>query len=160
MDSDIFCPIPVVPEATIGDFNWFLHIVRIGRFLSRAYSSLFSVGVSGNSNSYYLDVISQLHVELEAWRTSLPDTGFKPGGLVRPHAVNGPLPRSLSLVVHYLYHSIFLTLSRTTLAYLPASQDSATMQNKASSMKSILSASRCILELATMIEVEPYTVTW
>ncbi|KAI8264866.1 hypothetical protein K4K58_011962 [Colletotrichum sp. SAR11_239] len=81
VDSDIFCPIPLVPEATVGDFNWFLHFIRFGRLLSRAYTSLFSVGVSGNSNSYYLDVISQLTDELEEWRSSLPDNGFKPNGL-------------------------------------------------------------------------------
>ncbi|KAJ0273171.1 hypothetical protein COL940_010016 [Colletotrichum noveboracense] len=81
VDSDIFCPIPLVPEATVGDFNWFLHFIRFGRLLSRAYTSLFSVGVSGNSNSYYLDVISQLTDELEEWRSSLPDNGFKPDGL-------------------------------------------------------------------------------
>ncbi|KAH0439637.1 fungal specific transcription factor domain-containing protein [Colletotrichum camelliae] len=144
VDSDIFCPIPLVPEATVGDFNWFLHFIRFGRLLSRAYTSLFSVGVSGNSNSYYLDVISQLGDELEEWRSSLPDNGFKPDGLV----------------LHYLYSSLLLTLSRTTLVYLPSTEDASVLARKNSNMKAILGASRSILELTTMIEVEPYTVTW
>ncbi|KAF6817819.1 hypothetical protein CSOJ01_02256 [Colletotrichum sojae] len=161
VDNDIFCPIPVVPEACLGDFNWFLHLVRFGRLLSRAYSSLFAVGVSGNSNSYYLDVIRQLTDELEEWRSSMPDTGFRPGGAVRPQAVPGPVARSLSLIVHYLYNSLLLTLSRTTLVYLSNSdEDMVVSGRKNANLKAILGASRSILELTTMIEVEPYTVTW
>ncbi|OHW89626.1 fungal specific transcription factor domain-containing protein [Colletotrichum incanum] len=160
VDSDISCPIPVVPEATIGEFNWFLHLVRFARLLSRAYTTLFSVGVSGNSNAYYLDVINQLDVELEAWQASLPDNGFRPGGVVRPQGVSGTLARSFALLVHYLYYSLLLTLSRTTLVYLPNCEDSKTVERKSSKMKTILAASRSILELTTMIEVEPYTVTW
>lgn len=144
----------------MGDFNWFLHFIRFGRLLSRAYTSLFSVGVSGNSNSYYLDVISQLTDELEEWRSSLPDNGFKPDGLVRPQVLLTPLARALSLIVHYLYSSLLLTLSRTTLVYLPSTEDSSVLARKNSNMKAILGASRSILELTTMIEVEPYTVTW
>ncbi|GJC89804.1 putative transcriptional regulatory protein C530.05 [Colletotrichum liriopes] len=160
VDSDISCPIPVVPEATIGEFSWFLHLVRFARLLSRAYTSLFSVGVSGNSNAYYLDVINQLDVELEDWQASLPDNGFRPGGAVRPQGVSGTLARSFALLVHYLYYSLLLTLSRTTLVYLPNPEDSQMVARKSSKMKTILTASRCILELTTMIEVEPYTVTW
>ncbi|OLN87214.1 putative transcriptional regulatory protein C530.05-like protein 5 [Colletotrichum chlorophyti] len=160
VDSDICCSIPIVPEAAVGDFNWFLHLVRFGRLLSRAYTSLFSAGVSGNSNSYYLDVIDQLNQELEQWRSSLPDTGFRPGGLIRPQTVAGSLPRLLTLTIHYLYNSLSLTLSRATLAYLPASGSPTTQSQKATSISAILAASRSILELTSMIEVEPYTVIW
>ncbi|KAF9878803.1 hypothetical protein CkaCkLH20_03703 [Colletotrichum karsti] len=160
VDSDIFCPIPLVPEACVGEFNWFLHFIRFGRLLSRAYTSLFSVGVSGNSNSYYLDVIRQLDDELEQWRSSLPDNGFRPNGHVRPQALLSPLARSLGLIVNYLYNSLLLTLSRTTLVYLPSSEDASVLTKKSSKMAAILGASRSILDLTTMIEVEPYTVTW
>ncbi|KAK1675587.1 hypothetical protein BDP55DRAFT_664569 [Colletotrichum godetiae] len=160
VDSDISCPIPVVPEATSGDFSWFLHLVRFARLLSRAYTSLFSVGVSGNSDSYYLDVIDQLNGELEEWRASLPDNGFRPGGILRPQTVSGPNARSLALILHYLYYSMLLTLARTTLCYLPVPETPAVTATKDDRMKTILNASRAILELTTMIEVEPYTVTW
>ncbi|KAK1486735.1 hypothetical protein CCUS01_15065 [Colletotrichum cuscutae] len=160
VDSDISCPIPVVPEATSGDFSWFLHLVRFARLLSRAYTSLFSVGVSGNSDSYYLDVIDQLNGELEEWRASLPDNGFRPGGILRPQIVSGPNARSLALILHYLYYSMLLTLARTTLCYLPVPETPAVKATKDDKMKTILNASRAILELTTMIEVEPYTVTW
>ncbi|KEY71272.1 hypothetical protein S7711_02377, partial [Stachybotrys chartarum IBT 7711] len=165
VDSDISCPIPVIPEAGIPGFNWLLYLVRLSRLLSRAYTSLFSVGVSGNSNSYYRDVIDQLRVELEAWRTSLPDKGFRPGGTVRAQTVLEPLARSLALVLHYLYYSLLLTLSRTTLVYLPPSGGPEVMAHevtakRSSNMKIILNGSRCILELTSMIEVEPYTNIW
>ncbi|OHF00681.1 hypothetical protein CORC01_03998 [Colletotrichum orchidophilum] len=160
VDSDISCPIPLVPETTTGDFSWFLHFVRFGRLLSRAYTSLFSVGVSGNCNSYYLDVIDQLNGELEQWRASLPDNGFRPGGFIRPQTVSGSNRRSLAVIVHYLYYSLLLTLARTTLCYLPVPETAAVTATKDDSMKKILNASRVILELTTMIEVEPYTVAW
>ncbi|KAK1974243.1 fungal-specific transcription factor domain-containing protein [Colletotrichum cereale] len=160
VDSDIDCPIPVVPEATIGEFNWFLQLVRLARLFSRAYTSLFSVGVSGNSNPYYLDVLNQMDAELEAWQASLPDNGFRPGGSVRPQAVSGTLARAFALLMHYLYYSLLLTLSRTTLAYLTKSEDADVASRRCSKMKTISTASRCILELTAMIEVEPYTITW
>ncbi|TDZ28737.1 putative transcriptional regulatory protein [Colletotrichum spinosum] len=160
VDSDIHCPIPIVPEAIVGEFNWFLPLICFARLLSRAYASLFSVGVSGNSNSYFLDVVSQLNVELETWRLSLPDNGFRPGGFIRPHAVPSTVGRNLALIVHYLYNSMLLTLSRTTLVYLQTDEDAAVAEQKAGCMRKILDASRSILELTTMIEVEPYTATW
>nr|XP_036589786.1 uncharacterized protein CTRU02_00540 [Colletotrichum truncatum]KAF6801791.1 hypothetical protein CTRU02_00540 [Colletotrichum truncatum] len=160
VDSDILCPIPTVPEASLNEFNWFLHFIRFGRLLSRAYTSLFSVGVSGNSNSYYLDIIHQLTTELEEWQSSLPDNGFRPKGFIRPQAITGHTERAIGLIIHYLYNSFLLTLSRTTLSYLPSSGDSVILTQRGSNLKTISAASRSILELTTMIEVEPYTVTW
>ncbi|KAI8167102.1 hypothetical protein K4K50_007062 [Colletotrichum sp. SAR 10_71] len=87
VDSDIFCPIPLVPEATVGDFNWFLHFIRFGRLLSRAYTSLFSVGVSGNSNSYYLDVITLLDMAAGHFsRIEYASGGTLPGSLIAEFA--------------------------------------------------------------------------
>ncbi|KAK6225679.1 hypothetical protein QIS74_01726 [Colletotrichum tabaci] len=165
VDCDISCPIPVIPDAAIAGFNSFLHLVRLSRLLSRAYTSLFSVGVSGNSSSYYLDVIDQLYVELEAWRTSLPDNGFRPGGTARAQAILEPMARSLAVVLHYLYYSLLLTLSRTMLVYLPTSDGPVAVApevaaKRSSNLKTTLDGSRFILELTSMIEVEPYTNTW
>ncbi|KXH59199.1 C6 zinc finger protein [Colletotrichum salicis] len=103
---------------------------------------------------------SSLNGELEEWRASLPDNGFRPGGILRPQTVSGPNARSLALILHYLYYSILLTLARTTLCYLPVPETPAVTATKDDRMKTILNASRAILELTTMIEVEPYTVTW
>ncbi|GJD04284.1 hypothetical protein ColKHC_13109 [Colletotrichum higginsianum] len=165
VDCDISCPIPVIPDAAIAGFNPFLHLVRLSRLLSRAYTSLFSVGVSGNSSSYYMDVIDQLNVELEAWRASLPDNGFRPGGTVRAQAILEPMARSLAVVLHYLYYSLLLTLSRTMLVYLQTSDGSVAVApevaaKRSSNVKTTLNGSRFILELTSMIEVEPYTNTW
>ncbi|TQN67764.1 putative transcriptional regulatory protein [Colletotrichum shisoi] len=169
VDCDISCPIPVTSEATIAGFDSFLHLVRLSRLLSRAYTSLFSVGVSGNSSSYYLDVIDQLNVELEAWRASLPDNGFRPGGTVRAQAILEPVARSLAVVLHYLYYSLLLTLSRTMLVYLPASDGPVAVAvavapevaaKRSSNLKTTLDGCRFILELTSMIELEPYTNTW
>ncbi|KAJ0139506.1 hypothetical protein CTA2_1770 [Colletotrichum tanaceti] len=169
VDCDISCPLPAIPDAAIPGFDPFLHLVRLSRLLSRAYTSLFSVGVSGNSVAYYLDVIDQLSLELETWRTSLPDNGFRPGGTVRPQAVSDPMTRYLVTVLHYLYYSLLLTLSRTMLVYLPTSDGPAAAAGvvapevaakRSSSLKSVLNGCRFILEMTSMIEVEPHTNTW
>ena len=67
-DHDIVAPIPVVPEAIFGEFDWFLSGARYGRLLSKAMTSLFSMGVTGQPEEYYLAAIEQLEQELESWR--------------------------------------------------------------------------------------------
>lgn len=79
---------------------------------------------------------------------------------MRPQALLGPLARSLGLMINYLYNSLLLTLSRTTMVYLPSSEDAWVLAQKSSEIKSILGATRSVLDLTTMIDVEPYTVTW
>lgn len=127
--------------------------------MSRVYTSLFSAGVTGSPSSYYLATIAQLSAELDAWRRSLPDTGFRPGGLVRPHEVAGARARAVALTTHYLYYSMQLSLWRTALLHLPVSPDPSAPSRRESSMKTVLDAARSILDLTALIEVEPYTST-
>ena len=157
MDYDISCPIPYIPESIFGEFNWFLSFIRHARLLSRAYTSLFSAGVSGKPRSYYLDTIAQLTEELEEWRMSLPDTGFQPKGTVRPHAVSNTRTRPLALHTHYFYYGISMILARTALLYLPESSEPAVVEQRNAKTKTIIDSSRAILDLTPLIEVEPYT---
>jgi hypothetical protein len=161
IDGDISCPIPHVPEAVFGDFNWFVAFIRHARLLSRLSTSLFSAAVSDKPSGYYLDAATQLAAELEDWRESLPDTGFRPGGSVRPQDNGGTQDRFLALHIHYLYHSMSLTLSRTCLHHLPeVSSDPATPSQRKEILDTFLGASRAILDLTSMIEIEPYTAAW
>ncbi|KAH6688978.1 hypothetical protein F5X68DRAFT_254799 [Plectosphaerella plurivora] len=157
VDGDIACPIPDVPEATSAGFNWFLPQIRFSRLLSRAYTSLYSVGVSSNPSSYYLGVVEQLRAELEQWRISLPDTGFRPGGSIRPQAMLQRQSRSLALMFHYFYHSLMLTLCRTTLWAAPGSGDAEALARAERRKHQALFSARAVLELTAVIDVEPYT---
>ncbi|SPO04602.1 uncharacterized protein DNG_07287 [Cephalotrichum gorgonifer] len=154
VDNDISCPVPYVPESVFDGFNWFLTFITHARLTSRVYISLFSAGVTGNSSSYYLSTVAQLSDELASWRMALPDTGFRPGGLVRPHGVAGAQAKIVALTTHYLYYSIKLSLSRTALLHLPGSPESSSEE---SITKPMLDAARSILDLTALIEVEPYT---
>lgn len=160
VDGDIACPIPDVPEATSAGFNWFLPQIRFARLLSRAYTSLYSVGVSSNPSSYYLGVVEQLRAELEQWRISLPDTGFRPGGSIRPQAMLQRQSRSLALMFHYFYHSLMLTLCRTTLWAAPGSGDAEALARAERRKHQALLSARAVLELTAVIDVEPYTQVW
>ncbi|KAK1528289.1 hypothetical protein CPAR01_12847 [Colletotrichum paranaense] len=98
MDCDISCSVPSTPESFFsGGFDWFLCFVSHARLLSRANTSLFSVGVSDNPGEYHLDIIDQLLDELEDWRNSLPDNGFRPGGWVKPHSIIEDQERTVAL---------------------------------------------------------------
>lgn len=160
VDGDIACPIPHCPESMIGGFDWFLILLRCARIISRSYTSLFCIGVGNMSTSYYLHTMSQLCQEVETWRESIPDNGFRPGGDVGPHHVQGAVERQVAIFLHYHYANIRLTISRARLHHLRKSKEpSANAEGKEAS-KQILDTSRSILELTSLIEVEPYTNLW
>ncbi|OLN86279.1 Protein STB5-like protein 1 [Colletotrichum chlorophyti] len=160
-DCEISCPIPNTSNYYFaGEFDWFLAFVSHSRLLSRASTSLFSVGVSDRSNEYFLDIIDQLTEELEEWRKTLPDNGLRPGGWVKVHSIVDDDERTVALVCHFLYFSFLLTISRMNLKYLPMSEDSSTDAERESCMKVVGNSARSLLELTTLIEISPCTPMW
>ncbi|GKT57547.1 hypothetical protein ColTof3_04886 [Colletotrichum tofieldiae] len=161
VDGDIACPIPYAPESIFsGGFDWFLSFITHARILSRAYASLFAVGVSDYPDAYYLDIIDQLMVELEEWRNALPDNGFRPGGQIKAHSVIDDQERTVALVTHFLYYSFLLTVTRMALRHLPSSEDSSACSRRESAMKTVEHTAGSLLELVTIIDVAPYTPIW
>ncbi|CAI0649145.1 unnamed protein product [Colletotrichum noveboracense] len=156
-DCDISCPIPSTPESYFGDFNWFVAFIRYARLLSRAYTSLFSVGVSDNADEYFLDIVDQLTEEIEDWRAALPDNGFRPGGSIKPAALPvSSETQAVALVMHFFYNSFLQTISRMALRHLPPSNN----DRRETVFKTVEKTSRCLLELTSLIEVAPYTPMW
>ncbi|KAF6785941.1 fungal specific transcription factor domain containing protein, partial [Colletotrichum sojae] len=156
-DCDISCPIPYTPESNFGGLNWLLTFVRHARLLSRAYTSLFSVGVSEHPDEYFLDIIDQLAEELEDWRAAIPDNGFRPAGLVGPQALIGdPGSHVLALVTHFCYSSFLQTISRMALRHLPASN----RRRREAALKTVEETSRALLEMTSFVDVAPYTPMW
>ncbi|KAL0940562.1 fungal specific transcription factor domain containing protein [Colletotrichum truncatum] len=156
-DSHISCPIPPAPESSYGGFNWFVALIRHARLLSRASTYLFSVGASGNSDEYYLDVIDQLNEELEGWRASLPDNGFKPGGLIKPSEIaSSILAQEIAVIMHFCYHNFLQTISRMILRYLPSSH----VSRREAAFDTVEKSSQSLLELTSLIHIAPYTPSW
>lgn len=124
------------------------------------------MGVVNQPASYHLETIKQLSEETEAWRLSLPDNGFRPGGAETPYRVQGRVDRQLAVFVHYLYANLVLTISRAKLHHLrkkmePSSAAVAVaVAEQKQTSELIMSMSRSILELTSVIEVEPYTNIW
>ncbi|KAK7436792.1 hypothetical protein Landi51_12406 [Colletotrichum acutatum] len=161
MDCDISCSVPSTPESFFsGGFDWFLCFVSHARLLSRANTSLFSVGVSDNPGEYHLDIIDQLLDELEDWRNSLPDNGFRPGGWVKPHSIVEDQERTVALVTHFLYYSFLLTISRMALRYLPVSENSPDCSRRDETLNTVEHSARSLLELISIIDMSPYTPMW
>lgn len=166
VDCDIGCPVPDVPESSFGNLNWFLTFARYSRLLSRALTSLFSIGVTGNPDAYYLAAIDQLGHELERWRTSVP-ADFRPGEpepLRARKLLRNKTAESLTMQAacwtHYLYCSFRLVLSRATLQLAAQCDGLVTPSRQAECKKLIMETSRSILELTALVDVEPYTPLW
>lgn len=161
VDCDIACPIPHTPDSFFsGDFDWFLCFVTHARLLSRACTSLFAVGVSHYPGDYYLDTIEQLTVELEDWRISLPDNGFRPGGQTKAHSIVDDQERTLALATHFLYYSFLLTMTRMALRHLPSSEAPPDSARRESAMKTVEHSASSLLELVPIIDLAPYTPIW
>ncbi|KAG7117577.1 ABC-transporter-regulating transcription factor like protein [Verticillium longisporum] len=163
IDGDISCPIPHVPESVFGDFDWFLSIIRHARIISQTYSSLFSVAVANKPNAYYMDIIDQLNQKHDDWRMSIPDTGFRPGGLKPPSSIHCGVEREAAVMIHYYHDGLQLTLARATLhrlSRLSRADDPLIAAQQKATMEAVLSASRSVLERTVLVNVDPHTSIW
>ncbi|RNJ52781.1 hypothetical protein D7B24_002890 [Verticillium nonalfalfae] len=160
IDGDISCPIPHVPESVFGDFDWFLSIIRHARIISQTYSSLFSVAVANKPNAYYMDIIGQLNQKHDDWRMSIPDTGFRPGGLKPPSSIHCGVEREAAVMIHYYHDGLQLTLARATLhrlSRLSRADDPLIAAQQKATMEAVLSASRSVLERTVLVNVDSHT---
>lgn len=152
-------PIPSVPDAIVGELDWFLTTARYARLLSKAMTSLFSISGTENPRTYYLAIIDQCETELEEWRMSIP-ANVRPSEPYRTHTLQGMVLRAAALGVHLLYNSFKLSLCRATL-YLAANTSHVVSQaRQAESTRNMMETSRSVLELTAFIDVEPNTPLW
>ncbi|KAJ0125451.1 hypothetical protein J7T55_006797 [Diaporthe amygdali] len=158
-DHDISVPIPVVPEAIFGDYDWMLANARYGRLLSRAASSLFCAGVTGKTEEYFLEVIDQLERELEQWRMTTPVNG-KPNDTFRINLIETSLLRTASVWTHLMYNSFRLALCRARLYLAARTRGLVSTVSQAESTSIMSEAARNVLELAAFIDVDPSTPFW
>lgn len=156
IDGDIACPVPHIPESIIAGLNWLPTLLRYARIVSKASTSLFCVGVTNKPGAYYLDVTRQLTAELEAWRLSLPDNGFRPGGGRRAESVYGVVLRYLVVFVYYLHANMLLVMSLTSLHHLQKAGDGVVQAQRQRAAATILDTSRKVLGMTTLIEVESH----
>lgn len=163
VDHDISCPIPRVPDALFGDFDWFLTYARHARLLSRALTSLFSSGVIGDPPEYFLESINQLNQELETWRQSIPED-LRPGQTFQAHKLHsllqGDATRQAILWTHNLYRGFRIILARATLQLAASIEGLVPSSQKAECKTLVMEESRSILELTKYIDAEPWAPLW
>ncbi|KAL4965485.1 transcription factor domain-containing protein [Aspergillus stella-maris] len=149
-DDDIGCPIPPTPESILGGYDWLRSSVRFGRILSVAYSSLFSISASTQSETVILIAIDHVCELLEEWRLSIP-IEFRPREPIQRRCLNDGASKEIALRTHYYYCHLSIALERLTLH---VSRDIARSEN---SMRSLLNTAKQIIDLMRYIDVEPYT---
>lgn len=135
-------------------------LIRYARIASRAYSALFCITTADKPTGYHAETINHLSQMIEGWRLSFPDNGFRPLGDVPPDSIHGPVKRQVAITIHYLYASLVLSLSRAAIHHLPKSNDPTYLSKRKSALATIIKASRSVLEMTPLIEVEPCTDMW
>ncbi|KAI1411890.1 hypothetical protein F5Y13DRAFT_180505 [Hypoxylon sp. FL1857] len=159
VDHNIVIPVPTVPDAIIGELDWFLTTARYARLLSKAMTSLFSIAGADDPKAYYLAIIDQCGKELEQWRMSIP-ADIRPGEPYRAHAIQGALLRLAALRIHLYYNSFKLSLCRATLHLAANTSNVVSQARQAESTRVMMETSRSVLELTAFIDVEPNTPLW
>lgn len=81
-------------------------------------------------------------------------------GSVRPESIRGGIQRQVVIFLHYLHAHLILVMSLANLHHLPRSSDPSIQLQRQSAGNTILETSRRILELTTLIDVEPHTNIW
>jgi hypothetical protein len=153
-DYDVGCPIPEIPEAVFGGFDWFLSSARFSRLVSRAYETLFSVSARMKSPEQYFAAIDRVDADLEKWRNSIPNE-FRPGEPFRPqHCTTSS--SMIALRAHFYYHAVVVALCRLTL-HLGAGTSSARQEE---AKKRLMRTARHVVENTRYIDAEPYTPIW
>ncbi|KAL2815129.1 fungal-specific transcription factor domain-containing protein [Aspergillus granulosus] len=152
-DYDIGCPIPLVSDSIIRDYNWLLSSVRFSRILSIAYALLFSVSASTQPDDTLLASVNHVQTLLEEWRQSIP-LEFRPKEPLQRRGLLDGASKEIALRTHYYYYHLAIALSRLTLH---VSRDVARSEN---AMRVLLNTARSVIDLTRFIDVEPYTPTF
>jgi hypothetical protein len=155
IDCDIGTPIPEVPEAVFGDFDWFLPMVRLSRLTSRAYEALFSISATLIPKDFSRATIAAIQDELERWKISIPKA-FRPGEPFQPTQFSADSSMAATLRMHYYYYSVMIALCRMAL-HLDTEQFP---RRQSKSTTTLMNAARATIELTRHIDVEPYTPAW
>lgn len=152
VDCDIGSPIPIVPEAVFGEFDWFLTSIRFARLYSRIFTDLFSISATNSSKARYLILIDELERILEQQRQTIPRQ-FQPGTKLRPQAFSHPCGILAALRVHYHYYELKIALDRMKLH---VTRDQSTSQSQ-SAIINMMNSAREVIDATRAIYQEPST---
>lgn len=154
-DCDIGTPIPEIPEAILGSFDWFYSVARFSRLISKAYDTLFSITATLVAADVTQASINTFNIELEHWRSSIPEE-FRPGNSSDVLKFSDSTLMAVTVRVHYHYYSVVIALSRLSLNV----QHEGSSHSVTESKKALLNAARVIVELTRYIDIEGYTPIW
>ncbi|KAG7119658.1 hypothetical protein HYQ46_010929 [Verticillium longisporum] len=103
------------------------------------------------------------HIKHDDWRMSIPDTGFRPGGLNPPSSIHCGVEREAAVMINYYHDGLQLTLARATLhrlSRLSKADDPLIAAQQKATMEAVLSASRSVLERTVLVNVDSHTSIW
>ncbi|PLB49949.1 hypothetical protein P170DRAFT_445370 [Aspergillus steynii IBT 23096] len=152
MDCNVGCPIPTVPEAIFGDYNWLLASAGFARIASRAYEGLFSLSATRNSEEICYQKLDVMNELLQRWRQSIP-LPFRPGEKFRAQSFHNASEIHIALRTHYYYYDALIALCRLTLQLGKRRNGPREIRSK----KVLMQATRSIIELCRHIDMESYT---
>ncbi|CAG8908611.1 unnamed protein product [Penicillium egyptiacum] len=155
IDSNIGTPVPRIPDALFGGFNYFHTLCRFSRVLSKAKDTLFSISATLVPSSKILTNIDALTGELECWKKSICED-FQPGNDFQQSGRLDSLSIALKLMLSYQYHGATIALARLKVNVASSEADPSKLQAE----QVLLRASRSIIELTRYIDVETYTPIW
>ncbi|KAJ5604016.1 hypothetical protein N7537_006972 [Penicillium hordei] len=155
VDSNIGTPIPQIPEAVFGGFDYLRAMCCFSRVLSKANDSLFSITATLVPSIAIMTLIDSLNGELERWKESVGED-FRPGTLLQQSGCLNSLSVAVKIRLSYHYYSAVIALARLKLSV--ASRETNT--GKLPCEQVLLHASRSIVELTRYIDVETYTPIW
>lgn len=129
---------------------------RFGRFVSKAYSALFSISATLLSTDSTRISIEKLHFELECWRKSIPEE-IRPSNQFQPSNISEKTLVMITIRIHYSYYSAVIALSRLCVS-IP---EGGLLSGPAALSKEVLvDACRSVIELTSFIEIATYTPIW
>jgi len=154
-DYDIGTPIPVTPEAVFNGYDFFLSCARLGRLMSQAYETLFSVTATMNSREQYRAAIDTVREDLERWRISIPEE-FRPGEPFRVQNLLNNCTMTAALKTYFSYYSMLIALSRLAL-HIEADTPSPQQED---TKITLMHSARMIIQFTRYIDTEAYTHIW
>jgi hypothetical protein len=128
---------------------------RFSRLTSKAYDTFFSIGSTLTPSQWTQAVIDTYKVELECWRTSIPEE-FRPSNPFQVSKFLNNASMAITLRVHYYYYSVFIALSWLSLNL----QTGEPLLPMIESKKALMNAVRVIVELTRYIDTEAYIPIW
>ncbi|KIW27538.1 uncharacterized protein PV07_07268 [Cladophialophora immunda] len=148
-DYDVSCPIPDIPEAIFGEYDWFRASIQFSRILSITYETVFCMSASRKPSNVLLASVGCIEGLLEDWRQSI-SANFRPREPVQKTIFRDPRTKNPAIRTHFYYYHLVIALERLNLRLAPQGR-------REESKRNLINAARSVVEITSFIDVEAFT---